>query len=169
MRLHSARVPQMAQEMVESLLGAGDIETEAPKEVQLDFEAVLNQYIKDEQEVSDQAKDMVASRGLPPGEVRKARDLLAKQRNIKVGDEAVDYILDQLVEMLMQSNNVDEIYAEDHELRRKLRGPLRKEAVTDTELDQAVRAQIKHVQEGTAVWDVEYRRVMEDIKRRRGL
>jgi hypothetical protein len=32
-----------------------------------------------------------------------------------------------------------------------------------------VRNQLKHVQEGTSVWEVEYRRMMDDIKRRRGL
>lgn len=169
MRLHSAKVPQMAAEMVRSLLEAGDIEAETPTEVQADLEAVLNQYIRDEQEVSDKARDMVAARGLPQTEYRKARELYAEQRHIKVGDGAIDYILDQLVEMLMQSNNVDEVYAPDHELRRKLRTPLRKQVDVLDELDQAVRAQLKHVQEGTSLWEVEYRRVKEDIKRRKGL
>lgn len=169
MRLHSARVPQMAAEMVQSLLAAGDIEAEVPAEVQADLEAVLNQYIRDEQEVSEKARDMVAARGLPQTEYRRARALYAEQRNMKVDDGAIDYILDQLLEMLMQSNNVDEIYAPDHDLRRKLRAPLRKQMEVTDELDQAVRAQLKHVQEGTSLWEVEYRRIHEDIKRRRGL
>lgn len=169
MRLHSARVPQMAAEMVQSLLAAGDIEAEVPAEVQADLEAVLTQYIRDEQEVSEKARDMVAARGLPHTEYRRVRALYAEQRHIKVDDNAIDYILDQLLEMLMQSNNVDEIYAPDHELRRKLRAPLRQQMEVTDELDRAVRAQLKHVQEGTSLWEVEYRRVQEDIKRRRGL
>ncbi len=169
MRLHSARVPLIAGEMVDLLLEGDDIETESPREVKLDLEAVLNQYIRDEAEVTERAKDMVASRGLGQSEYRRARAMLAEQRKMKVGEEAIDYILDQLVEMLMNSGNVDEVYAEDHVLRRKLRVPLRKEEGAEAELDQAVRAQLKHVQEGSSVWEVEYRRMMEEVKRRKGL
>ena len=56
MRLHSAKVPQIAAEMVSALLSGGDVESESPKEVGLDIASVLNQYIRDEQEVSEQAK-----------------------------------------------------------------------------------------------------------------
>jgi hypothetical protein len=71
--------------------------------------------------------------------------------------------------MLMHSANVEEIFAEDYELRRKLRDPLRKQAAVDQEIDAEVRSKIKHVKEGTSVWEVEYRRMMDDIKRRKGL
>ncbi len=169
MRLYSAKVPQVASEIVSALTAEGDIECEAPKEVQLDIEAVLNQYVADEQEVNDRARDMAAQRNLPPSELGRLRRLLASEKGIKLGDEAIDYLLDQLLEMLMHSGNVDEIYAEDVVLRRKMRGPLRKQAQAEDELEQQVRGQLKHVQEGTSMWEIEYRRMMEDIKRRKGL
>ena len=37
-----------------------------------------------------------------------------------MGDEALDYLLNQVVEMLNHSHNVDEIYVEDIVLRRKI-------------------------------------------------
>jgi hypothetical protein len=169
MRLHSAKVPEISHQMVVALTSGGDIETESPKEVELDVQAVLNQFIADEQDVSDRAKDVLAQRGLPQSELGRIRKLLADERKIKLGDDAIDYLLDQLVEMLMHSANVDEIFAEDFELRRKLRDPLRKQAAVDQEIDAEVRNKIKHVKEGTAVWEVEYRRMMDDIKRRKGL
>ena len=95
--------------------------------------------------------------------------LLADERKIKIGDDAIDYLLDQLVEMLMHSNNVDEVFAEDYELRRKMREPLRKQAAEEDALQEEVRGRLKHVQEGSALWEVEYKRMMEDIKRRKGL
>src|SRR6478609_4369902 len=169
MRLHSAKVPQIAAEMVGALTSGGDIESESPKEVGLDIASVLNQYIRDEQEVSAQAKDMVAARGLPQTEYNRIRKLVAEERKIKLGEDAIDYLLDQLIEMLMHSTNVDEIFAEDFELRRKLRDPLRKQAAVDADIDTEVRSKIKNLKEGTAVWEVEYRRMMDDIKRRKGL
>jgi uncharacterized protein len=169
MRLHSAKVPEISHLMVQALLSTGDIETESPKEVELDVQAVLNQFISDEQEVSDKAKDVLAQRGLPPTELGRIKKLLADERKIKLGEDAIDYLLDQLVEMLMHSANVEEIFAEDFELRRKLRDPLRRQAAAEQELDGEVRSKIKNLKEGTAVWEVEYRRMMDDIKRRKGM
>jgi uncharacterized protein len=169
MRLHAAKVPQIAAEMMTALTAQGDVECESPKEVQLDIEAVLNQFVQDEQEINDKARDLIAARNLPPSELGKMKRLLADERKVKLGDEAIDYLLDQLVEMLMHSNNVDEVFAEDVELRRKMREPLRRQAAIEEELQAEVRSHLKHVKEGTSVWEVEYRRMMEDIKRRKGL
>jgi uncharacterized protein len=168
MRLSGAKIPEVAARIVSVLLADGDIETDAPKEVELDVLSVLNQYVKDEQEINDRAKDLMSSRGLPPTELGRMRRLVADQRQFKLGDEAVDYLLDQLVEMLMHSGNVDEIYAEDVELRRKMRGPLREELAAEDELQAEVRSRLKHVQEGTSLWEIEYQRMVEDIRRRKG-
>jgi hypothetical protein len=169
MRLHAPRLPQIASEMLKALVDAKDIECESPDEVKKDIEAVLAQYMRDEQEISDRARDLAAQRGLPPTEAARLKRLVAEERKIKIGDDAIDYLLDQLVEMLMHSNNVDEVFAEDYELRRKMREPLRKQAAEEEDLQQEVRGRLKHVQEGSALWEVEYRRMMEDIKRRKGL
>src|SRR5450631_2725029 len=98
MRLHSAKVPQIAAEMVSALLSGGDVESDSPKEVGLDIAAVLNQYIRDEQEVSEQAKSMLAARSLGQSEYSRMRKLVAEERKIKLGEDAIDYLLDQLVE-----------------------------------------------------------------------
>jgi len=169
MRLHSAKVPQIAAEMVDSLVKGGDIETESPNEVKADIEAVLSQYIRDEQEVSDRAKDLVAARGMPSAELNRVKKMMADERKMKIGEDAIDYLLDQLVEMLMHSGNVEEVFAEDYVLRRKMRDPLRKQLGEEQDLQAEVRERLKHVQEGTALWEVEYRRTLEDIKRRKGL
>jgi len=169
MRLHSPRVPAIAGEMLKSLVDAKDIETQAPAEVKADIEAVLEQYIKDEQSTTERAKDLLASRGLPQSEYQRIRKLIADEKRIKIDDDAIDYVLDQLVEMLMHSANVDEVFAEDYELRRKMREPLRKQLVDEQAFEQEVRGRLKHVQEGTGIWEVEYRRMMEDLRRRKGL
>jgi hypothetical protein len=169
MRLYSAKVPQVAAEMVAGLVAEKAIECEQLDEVALDIQSVLSQYIRDEQEVSDRAKDLAAARNLPPAEVGRMKRLVAEERGIKVGDDAIDYLLDQLVEILMHSHNVDEIFAEDVDLRRIMRIPLRKQVAEEESLVAEVRGRLKHVQEGTRLWEVEYRRMMEDIKRRKGV
>lgn len=169
MRLHGPRVPQIAHEMVTALVKGKDIETESPNEVQADIEAVLTQYVQDEKNVQERARDMIAARGLSQNELPRIRKLVADEKHIKLGDDAIDYLLDQLVEMLMHSANVDEVFSEDYELRRKMRDPLRKQLAEEQALEAEVRGHLRHVQEGTGLWEVEYRRMMEDIKRRKGL
>lgn len=169
MRIPKARVPQIAAQILQSLIQHKDVETENPNEVQIDIEAVLNQYARDEQEISEKARDMIAKRGLPSSQLSRVKQQLAEQRQLKIGEEAVDYLVDQLIEFLMHSHNVDEIYAPDHRLRRLIREPLRQVSEAEGALRDEVRAQMKHVKEGTAVWEVEYQRILEDVRRRKGL
>lgn len=169
MLLPPNKVTDVAREMLQLLQAEGLIETDMPREVQLDLEAVLNTYIRTEQDLITRARQTLESRGLPNRDFGRVLRTMADQKGLKVGEEAIDYVLEQLVEMLLSSSNVEEIYAEDHELRRQLRIPLRKVGNVEEKMDQAVRAQIKNVEEGTPVWEIEYQRMMEEIRRRRGL
>jgi hypothetical protein len=169
MRLYSGKVSTIATEVVRALLASNAIESERPKEVEADIAAVLNQYLADEREVNDRAKDILERTGKPQGEYQRVRKLAADEKGIKVGDETLDYLLDQVVEMLMHSGNVDEVYVEDVELRRKMAPLFKKHMAVDSDLDADVRAQLKHVREGTREWEVEYARVLEQVKRRKGL
>jgi hypothetical protein len=169
MRLYSGKVPSIATEVVRALLAAKDIEAESPKEVEADVAAVLNQYLNDEREVNERAKDVIERTGKGNADFQRVRALVAEEKGIKVGDETLDYLLDQVVEMLMHSNNVDEVYVEDIELRRKMAPVFKKHMLVDSALDADVRAQLRHVREGTREWEVEYGRVLEQVKRRKGL
>ena len=169
MRLYSGKVGPIAGEIVKTLLDSKDIETENTREVTADIEAVLNQYVKTDKDAADKAKDAMQSRGIPTTEFSRMKKLAAEQMGIKVGDESIDYLLDQILEILMHSANVDEIFAEDVELRRKMAPILKRHMAVDEELEKEVRGKLKHVEEGTRTWEVEYARIMEDIRRRKGL
>ncbi|HTB74062.1 MAG TPA: DUF507 family protein [Polyangiaceae bacterium] len=169
MRLYSGKVSAIATEVVRALLASTDIEAESPKEVEADIAAVMNQYLADEREVNDRAKDVLERTGKPQTEYQRVRALVADEKGIKVGDETLDYLLDQVVEMLMHSGNVDEVYVEDIELRRRMAPIFKKHMAVDSSLDADVRAQLKHVREGTRDWEVEYAKVLEQVKRRKGL
>jgi hypothetical protein len=166
MRLFSGKVAPLSEELVKALVSSKDIECESSREVVRDFEAVFNTYLAAEREVVDRAKDMSKDR---PSEFGRYKRMLADQRGIKVGEDMFDYLLDQLIEMLMHSNNVEEVFAEDHQLRKTMRSVLRKYLELDEALDTEVRGKLKHVEEGSRTWEVEYQRVMSDIQRRKGL
>jgi hypothetical protein len=169
MRLYSGKVPPIAAEVVRTLLASKDIEADNPKEVESDVVSVLNQYLADERDVNDRAKELLERTGKGQAEYQRLRGLAADEKRIKLGDESLDYLLDQVVEMLMHSNNVDEVYAADVELRRKMAPIFKKHMAVDAAVDAEVRAQLRHVREGTREWEVEYARVLEQVRRRKGL
>src|SRR5580692_4889020 len=169
MRLYSGKVSAIATEVVRALLASNDIEAETPKEVEADIAAVLNQYLSDEREVNERAKDVLERTGKSNADYQRVRALVADEKGIKVGDETLDYLLDQVVEMLMHSGNVDEVYVEDIELRRKMAPVFKRHMAVDGSLDAEVRAQLRHVREGTRDWEIEYAKVLEQVKRRKGL
>jgi hypothetical protein len=73
------------------------------------------------------------------------------------------------METFMQSGHVEEVFADDITLRKKLRDMLKKHMAVDEELDEEVRRRIKNLAEGTQTWEIEYAKVMEQMKRKHGL
>ncbi|MCU0658440.1 MAG: DUF507 family protein [Polyangiaceae bacterium] len=169
MRLYSGKVGVIASDSVKALLAGGRIETDTPKEVEQDVAAVLSNYVRTEQEVNDQAREWQQRRSLPPTELPRLRKVAAEQKGIKLGEDTLDFLLDQVVEMLLHSANVEEVFGEDHELRRVMAPIFKKHMAADEELEREVRGQLKHVKEGTSAWEIEYQRMREDIRRRKGL
>lgn len=169
MRLSRGQVPQVSRQMVQALVQAGDIEVVDQREVERDFESVMNTYLGQVDQVLSRARDLVQQRGLPQGEFGRIKHLAAEQAGIKIDDEGIDHLLDQLLAMLMHSGSVEEVFAEDHDIKRRIRVFLRAEEQAHHNLDAEVRSKLKHVKEGTRMWEIEYERMMADIKRRRGV
>jgi hypothetical protein len=172
MKLYGTKVPSIAQEVVRALISGKDIELEDPsaqKEVVADVESVLKSYLETERVVDEKTRELLQRTQRGAHEFGKVREQIGAHHGIKVGDEALDYLLDQVVQMLMHSSHVDEVFAEDVALRRRMAPIFKKHMAADTELEAEVRAQLKHVREGTAQWDVEYARVLDQVRRRRGL
>jgi len=169
MRLYANKIPDIASACSRALLAAGDIESENPREVDADIASVLSQYLAAERDVNEKTKDLLERTGRGQSDYSRVRQQVAESNGIKVGDDALDYLLDQIISMLHHSANVDEIYVDDVDMRRKVRDVLRKQVFVDDDLDAEVRSQIRNIPEGGRVWDIEYARVLEQVKRRRGL
>ncbi|MBX3189899.1 MAG: DUF507 family protein [Labilithrix sp.] len=172
MRLYNAKVPTISQEVVRTLLSSKDIDVEDPsaqREVVADVESVLRSFLETERVVDEKTRELLQRTGRGPSEFGKVKQQVAEHHGIKVGDEMLDYLLDQVVAMLMHSSHVEEVFAEDVDLRRHMAPVFKRHMQVDTDVDTEVRAQLKHVKEGTSQWDIEYARAMEAVKRRRGL
>jgi len=169
MRLYSGKIPLICADIVKRLTADGDIETQEPNEVELDVESVLKEYLRLEREITEKAKDILEKRHLPYEQFGKVKRALAEERGLGLGDESLNWICNQIIETFMHSGHVEEVFADDATLRKKMREILHKHMMVDEDLDAEVRRRIKNLEEGTQAWDVEYAKVMEQLKRSKGL
>lgn len=169
MRLFSGKIPIIAAEIARDLHEKEDIETNDIQEVEEDIAAVLKEYLRTDREIVERTKDVLEIRGLPYSKFSRVKKAVAEERGFGVGDDSLDYIMGQLIGCFMHSKFVEEVYAEDHELRQKMKPILRKHMSVDEEVDVEVRKKIKNLEEGTASWEVEYRRVQDQILRKKRL
>jgi hypothetical protein len=169
MRLYAAKVPQISAELVRTLVDANAIEIDSPQEVELDVASVLKEYIRVDRELTDRAKDLMEQRRLDYGQFSKLKRSLAEEKDFGLGEEAVTWIASQLLETFMHSAHVEEVYAEDAQLRRLMKDVLKKHMAVDDALDAEVRQRIKNLEEGTSTWELEYKKVMEQIRQKHGL
>lgn len=169
MRLFSGKVPVIADEIVRTLAKDGDIECASEEEVRLDLESVMKEYLRRERQVMEEAKNRMEIRGLPYSQLGKMKSAVARDLQIPVGEDMLPYLLEQLLVMLMHSQNVEEVFAEDLDLRKKMTAIMRRHLDVEGDLDKEVRSKIKNLQEGTATFEIEYQRAMDELKRKKRL
>jgi hypothetical protein len=169
MRLYRGKIETIAEEVLSTLKAGGDTELEDDAEARLDVEAVLKEYLRLEREIVDEAKNRMEIRGLGYSHLGKVRNQVAKERGAPSQEDLLPYLLEQILNILLHSHNVAEIFAEDTELRKKITPILRKHMDVDTDLDREVRSKIKNLQEGTSDFEIEYQRVMGQIKQKHRL
>ena len=169
MRLYSGKIPSVGAEIVKALVEAGDIEVEDRAEAEMDVQAVLKEYIRVEREITEKAKDILQKKNLPYEQFGKIKRALAGEKSFGLGDEGLEWMTTQMLESFMQSPHIAEIFSDDSTMRKRMADVLKKHMQVDDELDEEVRRRIKNLQEGTSTWEVEYGKVLDQIKRNRGL
>jgi hypothetical protein len=161
----------MAKEIVTALIDNGDIEVEEQDriEAQKDFEGIINEYVRAEKEIVEETKSVMAARGLSGSKFSETKRAVAASRKFPLDDDGLDFILNQILEFMLISNNIAEVYAEDHVMRKRMVDIVRKYLKLDDQIDQEVRKRLKHLQEGTRDWEIAYRKTQEEVRRAKGL
>jgi hypothetical protein len=169
MRLYAGKIPVIGTELVKSLVDAGDIAVNDKAEAELDVQAVLKEYLRFDRETTERAKDVLQKRGLPYEQFGKVKRALAGEKGMAFGEDGLEWMTSQMIESFMQSPHIEEIFAEDAVLRKKMVDILKRHMMVDEELDEEVRRRIRNLEEGTATWEIEYNKALDQIKRNRGL
>ena len=169
MRLYAGKIPVIGAEIIKALVDAEEISVTDRAEAELDVQAVLKEYLRVEREITDKAKDLLQKRNLPYEQFGKVKRSLANEKGFGLGEEGLEWMTTQIIESFMQSLHVDEIFADDAGLRKRIVDILKKHMLVDDEVDAEVRRRIKNLEEGTATWEVEYQKALEQIKKNRRL
>jgi uncharacterized protein len=172
MKIYKAKVPKIAMEIVSSLGSSGVIEVAPEKvpELELDLRAIVEGWLKTEDRIHEEAREQLERRGMSYSEFRGVKRAIAKRENHSTGDEGLDWIMMQMVDCLVNvSPNVEEVFAEDNVLKRKIHDVFIRNTIDDETLDAEVRAKMKNIQEGTPAWEIEYQKQMREVKKKHGL
>ena len=171
MRLYSNKISSITEDALDALQKAEliEIDPEDLPEVVLDFESVMKEYLRVDKALTDEAKDEATKRGLEYGAYQKIKRDLAEKRHFGLYEDAVGYLCTQLIETLLHTQHVQEVYGEDHELRAVLAPILKHHMSSGDGLDQEVRKRIKNLQEGTQDWEIRYQQELARVRSARQL
>ena len=171
MKIYKSRIPIIAADVARALIDAEAVEVaEEQKSLFIqDIADVLTSYIETERKIHEEAQDLIANRNVDFSSLGRFKRELAKKCNFGLGDDAIDGLTDHIIDLLYHPENVDEIWADNPQIRKISREVLYRHTQIDDDLDAEVRAKIKNLSEGSVAWDVRYQQVLAELRRRKGL
>ena len=171
MRLYPKPIPAISRDTIQALVRDKDIEVEAMRiaDAEMDLSAIMREYLTNEERVNQATREALERRGYAYSKFNQVKREMADVRGFKMGDEGIEYVINQMIEFLLISRNVEEVFAADNVIRQKIFAVMKKHLDVDEEIDREARARLKHLQEGTSAFDIEYNKTVEQIRRARGL
>jgi hypothetical protein len=119
--------------------------------------------------VNGATREALERRGYDHSRFNQVKREMADVRGFKMGDEGIEFVIGQMMEQMLVSRNIEEVFSDDLGLRKKIFGIFKRHLDVDDEIDREARARLKHLQEGTSAWDVEFGKTVELLRRSRGL
>ncbi len=171
MKFYPKVITAIAREIIQTLTSDKDIEVDTIRiaDAETDMVAIMREYVAMEERVNAATREAMKRRGYDYSRFQQVKREMADVRGFKMGDDGVDYVINQMLEFLLISRNVEEVYSDDAKMRRKIHLIMKKHMAVDEELDRETRSRLKHLQEGTRDWDIEYQKTFDLLRRTRGL
>ncbi len=166
MKIYRRVIPKIAKDVIRALLANRSIEVEDGHrdEAELDIAGVLVEYMNEVDKLKHDAQEAIQRHALPAEMLGRVKKNLADSRKIVVGDGALDYVIDRVIQGLFESKHIEEVFMDDAELRKVVQAAIQKYLGVDEELDREVRGRLKNLREGTTEWEVEYGRLIEQMR-----
>lgn len=171
MRLYPKLVPIIAREIIQRLMQENDVEVEAIRvaDAEMDMAAIMREYLANEERVNQATREALERRGYDFSKFNQVKREMADVRGFKLGEDGVEFLINQMLEFLLISRNIEEVFSDDNAMRPKILSVMKKHLDIDEEIDREARGRLKHLQEGTSAFEIEYQKVLDQIRRARGL
>jgi len=171
MRLYPKVIPIIAREIIAKLTSEKDVEIEPMRvnDAEMDMAAIMREYLAAEERVNQATREALERRGYDFSKFNQVKREMADVRGFKTGDEGIEYVINQMLEFLLLSRNVEEVFSADNEMRLKVFQLMKKHLDIDEEIEREAKGRLKHLQEGTSAYEIEYQKTIEQIRRARGL
>ena len=123
MRLYPKVIPVISRETIQLLMQDGDIEVEPMRiaDAEMDLSAIMREYLTNEERVNQATREALERRGYDYSKFNQVKREMADVRGFKMGDEGIEYVINQMIEFLLISRNVEEVFAPDGVIRDKMR------------------------------------------------
>src|SRR5207253_1952159 len=111
--------PIISREAIQRLMQDGDIEVEPMRvsDAEMDMSAIMREYPANEERVNQATREALERRGYDFSKFNQVKREMADVRGFKMGDEGIEYAINQMIEFLLISRNVEEVFAADNVLR----------------------------------------------------
>ena len=171
MRLYRSQIPRIAEDIIGTLQLEGDIvvATDDRSDAEQDIRAIMEEYLKQEGRVVQETREFMEINQITYDQFGRVKSQFAEKRSHPTGDDGIRWIIGQILENFMISRFVDEVFGEDRKMKKMLMQLFRKHLIEEADLDRDVRGRLKNMRPGTEKWEIEYRRVMDEVRRKRGL
>ena len=166
MKIYRRVIPKIAKDVIRALLANRAIEVEDGHrdEAELDVAGVLVEYMDTLDKVKHDAQEALQRHNLPAEMLGRVKQSIADTRKVILGDGALEHVIDRVISSLFDSKHIEEVFVEDTELRKIVQAAIQKYLGVDEELDREVRGRLKNLREGTTEWEVEYGRLIEQMR-----
>ena len=166
MKIYRKVIPKIAKDVIRTLLANRMIEVEDGHrdEAELDIAGVLVEYMNEVEQINNDAHEALQRHNLSIEHLGRVKRSLAGTRKVIMGEDALDHVLNRMLEGLFDSKHIEEIFGEDHEMRKMIHEAMRKYLGVDEELDREVRGRLKNLREGTSEWEIEYNRLIDQMR-----
>ncbi len=171
MKIYMKLIPSIAQEILRVLSKDGDIEIKENRfdEAVLDVSKVFRDYLEEEEEINQEAMIYIQDHKMPSRDFASVKAKISEERGFDYGDDAIEMVLADVVDALLKSKNIEEVYEDNNALIKKMSEIVKKYLDVDEQLDKEAREQLKNLEEGSLEWDIAYKKAIHEIKKKKNM
>ena len=171
MRLYKAQVPEIARQVIQHLNDDGHIEVLPTSriEAEADLVAIMTEYLNRDRNLREAVREKMARLSIPYDQYGRQRSQTAQEWGHPVGHRVEKYLAGQFVEGFMISRFVDEVFSDDHVIRKSILEVLKNFSVDENALRDEAKLKIKNIAENTVEYEIRLSQELREVKRRHGL